>query len=215
VAKPRNLLVVKNGKMGEFIASFSIPAIRTCPGSTSLCRSACYANSGHFRRLSVRRRLSWNLRQTRCDDFVQRMIDEIRRRGVIVLRIHVAGDVYSADYARKWLTIIRASPLVKFFLYTRSWRIPEIAPVLAEMAREQNARVWYSVDAETGEPETVPPGVRLAFMQHAPEAVPQRSQLVFRTSRAKGLPKFGLPMVHCPQEDDKAVTCGSCQACFR
>ncbi len=214
MAKARHLLAVKNGKLGEFIARFDLPAIRTCPGSSGVCRSHCYAARGRYKTALVKRRLAWNLRQARQDDFVQRMTDEIRTRGVMVLRVHSAGDVFSAAYGRKWLTIIRACPLVRFFLYSRSHRVPDIAPVLAEMAAEGNARVWYSADAETGEPETVPPGVRLAFMQHDPAATPRRSHLVFRT-RALRKTAYSLPVFGCPQEVDRSTTCGSCQFCIR
>ena len=44
----RNLLGQGNGKLGEGIYTFSLPAVQTCPGSTPTCRRECYATRGRF-----------------------------------------------------------------------------------------------------------------------------------------------------------------------
>jgi hypothetical protein len=210
----RRLLAVRNGKMGAFIAHFDLPAIATCPGRSSICERLCYASHGRFVTRVVRRRLAWCYRQSLRTDFVPRLVREIRRRGVIVCRVHVSGDFYDSDYAWKWLEVIQACPSVRFYWYSRSWRVAAIAPALEEMARLANVRGWYSCDAETGEPDIVPEGVRLCYLQQAPEARPAKSELVFRARPMRRQPRLGLPMI-CPQETNKDVTCGSCQFCWR
>lgn len=210
----RPLLAGKNGKLGSAIFHFDLPVNPTCcPGASDVCRRACYATHGRFATRRVKDRLAWCYEQSLRDDFAQRMTEEMRAKGALVVRIHVSGDLYDGAYADKWLAVIRACPQVRFYLYTRCWRVPEIVPALEAMAGEKNTRVWYSCDSETGEPEVIPKGVRLAFLQHD-EVIPTRAKLVFRTRKMRPKPRVGLPMV-CPQETDKEVNCGNCQHCFR
>lgn len=106
----RPLLVQGNGKLGQAISLWSLPAVSTCPGRSSICEHWCYAKSNHFLLPSVQERLKWNLAQIRRDDFVARMVNEIRRKGVLVLRIHVSGDFGTAEYAAKWMEIMKQCP---------------------------------------------------------------------------------------------------------
>ncbi len=215
----RNLLTQGSGKLGEALHVWSLPAVTTCPGSTPTCRSACYARKGRFSVGYVQKRLRRNLAESRKDDFVQRVVHEIVSRGVLVLRIHASGDMYDAVYAEKWLRIIRACPRAVFYLYTRSHVVPGIASVLAQIAAEKNAKVWYSIDADLPAPDVVPEGIRLCFLQtEIGESMP-KVDLVFRTKKLRGT-KIGLPMLPvCPNETDagktRGVNCGSCQKCFR
>ena len=210
------LLQHGNSKLGRAIHVWSIPAVDTCPGSTAVCRKLCYATRHRFRFESVRRRLAWNRRQCVRSDFVERMIAEIRSSGVLVLRIHVAGDFYSAGYVRKWIAIIKASPRVRFYGYTRSWQIASIAPALAELSRLGAMRLWYSIDAETGVPPVVPPNVRLAFLQTTPTSPPTEAELVFRPQSLRTLPELPAVCDHeTPAGKQLGVTCGSCGRCFR
>jgi len=210
------LLQQGNSKLGRAIHVWSIPAVDTCPGSTAICRELCYAMRHRFRFDSVKHRLAWNLQQSRRNDFVERMLAEIRSSGVLVLRLHVAGDFYDAEYVRKWLTIVQRSPRARFYGYTRSWRIASIGPALEELAACSAMRLWYSVDDESGIPATVPPAVRIAYLQTTSATLPSGADLVFRPQRLRTLPE--LPIV-CDSETvsgkQQSVTCGSCGRCFR
>jgi hypothetical protein len=210
------LLMQGNGKLGSAIHSWSLPSIDTCPGSSSLCRKVCYATQHRFRFPKVKENLSWCLEQSRMDDFVDRMVREIKTSGVLVLRLHVAGDFYDAEYAGKWLDVMKRCPRVRFYGYSRSWRVPAIAAVLEKMAALRCCRLWYSIDSETGLPAFVPSGVRLAFLQIAEGGHPEQADLVFRTRKLRKLAT--LPIV-CDQEtkEGKAdgLTCGACTRCFR
>lgn len=210
------LLQLGNAKLGRAIHVWSIPAVDACPGSTAVCRNLCYATRHRFRFDSVKRRLAWNRRQCDREDFVDRMVAEIRSSGVLVLRIHVAGDFYDADYVRKWSAIVKRSPRVRFYGYTRSWRIAALALALEELAACRAMRLWYSFDDESGLPATLPPTVRLAYLQTTTAAPPSAADLVFRPHGLRTLPE--LPVV-CDQETPSGkqlgVTCGSCGRCFR
>jgi len=212
----KSLLMQGNSKVGGAIHIWSLPAVHTCPGASTVCESVCYAKAFRYRFPSVRRRLNWNLEQSRHEEFVDRMVSEIRRCGALVIRLHSSGDFYDLDYCRKWLTIIRRAPRPRYFGYTRSWRIPEFVPLFEEMSRLRCVRLWFSFDSETGTPEQVPKGVRLAYLQTTVAPPPRNAQLIFRIRKLRNLP--ALPIV-CSSETKEGkrdgVTCGSCTRCFQ
>lgn len=134
----------------------------------------------------------------------------------MVCRVHTSGDLYGPAYARKWLSVMRQCPGVRFYLYTRSYRVPAIAEVLEQMAALENVRIWFSVDEDTGVPERIPEDVKLAYLQLTEDDLPEQADLVFRVKRLrKTIP---LPMT-CPTETVKGkeagTTCGSCGKCFK
>jgi len=206
-----------NGKLGQAISHFDLPAVSTCPGRSAVCERVCYATQGHFRFELNQERLRWCYDQSRRKDFARRMVQEVRRKGVLVLRVHVSGDFYNAAYARKWLEVFRQCPGVKFYFYTRSWRVPEIAPVLEQMAKLRCCKVWYSIDSDTGLPECVPARVRLAYLQVTEGDQPEQTDLVFRVRRLRRQ-RFPLSLV-CPHETPQGrannVNCGNCGRCWR
>jgi hypothetical protein len=205
-----------NGKLGQSIYHFDLPAVSTCPGRSAACQ-VCYATQGRFVFPQVQERLRWCYEQSRRGDFVERMAREIRRKGVLVVRIHVSGDFYSSDYAGKWLAVMRQCPRARFYFYTRSWRIPEIAGVLEEMAALRCCRPWYSVDYDTGLPQRVPVGVRLAYLQVREGERPELADLLFRVRRLRRQ-RVPLSLV-CPQETLQGrahdANCGSCGRCWQ
>ncbi len=215
MAKVHSLLGSGNTKLGEGIATFSLPAVSTCPGSTPTCRADCYATKGNF--LFAVSAYKRNLVASKADNFAPRMIAEVRRRFAGCVRIHVAGDFYSPDYVEKWLTIVHSCPDTRFYAYTRSWRVPEMVPGLSRLSRLRNMRLWYSCDRDTGTPSRIPKRVRLAYMQAGPEDMPSRADLVFRVKRLrrKVAKRIALALV-CPVENGvtKGVTCGSCRVCI-
>jgi hypothetical protein len=156
------MLARGNSKLGRRVYTFSLPAGGTCPGQSPLCAANCYAGAGHFLRGSVQAVYRRNLRMSRRADFVERVVGEIRDRRVRLLRLHVSGDLYSVEYAAKWVEIAGGCPETRIWAYTRSWRVPAIFPALEELAALPNVRLWFSADADTGSPERLPAGVRVA-----------------------------------------------------
>ena len=219
MATLRALLALGNAKLGTSIHHFDLPAVSTCPGRSEVCESVCYATRGRFHTDQVRDRLRWCLRQSRRQDFTDRMVGEVRRKGALVVRVHVSGDFYDARYAGKWLSVFRRCRTATFYFYTRSWRVSEVVPVLEQMAGLENVRAWYSADVETGLPDPLPEGVRVAWLQTEADD-PVEGDLVFRDRpvRETPLPRFGLPMV-CPSETPvgrrQGVNCGNCGHCWR
>lgn len=216
----RSLLVLGNDKLSESVWHFDLPAGISCPGKSKLCYRKCYARRSRFTFPIVRKRLKWAYEQSKRNDFVDRMVDELYRKGIILMRWHVSGDLYSPSYARKVLEIVGRSSHTQFWLYTRSWRVPSIYPILKAISLMPNMRVWFSVDAETGRPEEIPDGVRIAYMQTEAWEDVDGADLVFldRPIRKERLPLNVLERV-CPSDTvdgkNRGVTCATCAKCYR
>ena len=81
-----------------------------------------------------------------------------------------------------------------------------------------NVQAWYSCDRETGLPETVPPGVRIAWlMADADDAPPASADLVFRVRGLRRDVRTDIAGVRvCPTEDGQSRPDGfGCDACRR
>uniref|UniRef100_UPI0036F26161 GP88 family protein n=1 Tax=Zavarzinella formosa TaxID=360055 RepID=UPI0036F26161 len=141
----------------------------------------------------------------------------MRRKGCLVLRVHSSGDFFSPVYAEKWLWIMKKVSRPRYYFYTRSYRIPEIAEVLEKMAALKQVRGWYSTDSETGTPENVPKRIRTAYLQVDEDTPPEPADLLFRVRRLRKQPRprIGLTVLPlCPNESDKEISCGACTRCF-
>lgn len=208
-----------NSKLGKDIWSFSIPAGSTCPGKTDLCSNLCYAAKGFFVMPAVKKSLDENLTKSKSDEFVNWVTAEIVKNKIKILRVHVAGDMFSLDYANSWYQVMKSCPDTRFFLYSRSWRIPEIKPCLIKMSKLNNAKIWWSVDRETGKPPIVPSKIRLAYMQVSSDDVPDYPvSLVFRINNLRNIvTKKVNGAVVCPPENgvNKQLTCSKCGICWR
>ena len=216
----RSLLSTGTSKISASVFHFSLPAVRTCPGrSPGVCEKLCYAKRGRFLHPQVQAKLKWAFEQSKRDDFVDRMCGELYRRGVLAMRWFVSGDCYSPAMALKMTEVVTRSPFCKFWLYTRSWRVPTIEPLLRAMAVLPNMVVYYSCDSETGLPEEVPDQVRLAYLQADSAEMIEDVDLVFRAHKLR---KERVPLhlvdVVCPQETPKGkadgINCAVCAVCI-
>lgn len=112
-----------NSKLAkDGIESFNLVPEIHCP-MAGVCVNFCYAKTGHQAfKAGVLRRIRAYL-ATRHPEFVQRMVDEIKRsirRGCRGIRIHDSGDFYSWAYFMAWLEIARQLPEIPFYAYTKS-----------------------------------------------------------------------------------------------
>jgi len=121
----KNLLVIGNSTMPKNVGIWNLPPAATCRPSP-WCRAHCFARKGNFTLPSVQESLAWRFEQSKRRDFVERMVDEItrlrseqRKYRLEYVRIHIAGDFYSAAYVRKWALIALQWPCVTFRTNTR------------------------------------------------------------------------------------------------
>jgi len=212
-----------NRKLGNSrIWSFSLPSgtPETCPGMTPTCRTHCYAVAMARYRPAAAVRYQRNLQLSRRRDFAKQVRACLIANAVRIVRVHVGGDFTSRRYARAWFRIMRGSPRVQFYFYTRAWRVLDIKPVIDQMAELPNCRVWYSLDRDTGIPTEVPPHVRLAWLATSAEDQPPIiTHLVFRVRRLRSMPVEPDSPPVCPTEipsrGNHAMTCERCGHCWR
>lgn len=222
----RSLFRPGNEKLSSEILVFGIPAVSSCPGRTELCggkKALCYATRNHYRQRNVIVPRLENFVLANRPDFADLVQESLARHKQTEVRIHDSGDFFSEEYTEAWLRAIKKATGHRFFLLTRSWRVEGVSEVLSRMSRVANARVWYSIDRETGWPGYIPVNVRLAYMQVDEGDVPARPvDLVFRDLGARGQPakRVGGTLV-CPYENgltrppgSAAYNCHMCKLCW-
>jgi hypothetical protein len=139
----------------------------TCPGATSYCRRLCYAKPKGRHTKPI----NWAVDYYASNlvlflehgprEFARMAADALRdlSRGKSeqekVLRLHAAGDIFSAEYAEMIAELARLLPDFTIYTYTRSWRVPELYPLVEQLRRLPNVVIYASTDPETGPP---PPG---------------------------------------------------------
>lgn len=124
-------LKLKPTKETKYII-WNLPAIKTCPYATEMCKSLCYAIKAERCRPSAKASRAEHFEISKADNFVERMIftieSNLSRPGYkaakrVVVRIHESGDFYNEKYAEKWLAIaehFKADKRVVFMAYTKS-----------------------------------------------------------------------------------------------
>lgn len=182
-----SLLSAGNSKLGKGIKSFSLPPQESCPGSTEACRAICYVSKSYRIYPSVRKIYARNLSLT------LEQIEAIRPKAGSIVRIHVSGDFHSPEYILAWRKVAMLNPDVRFYAYTRSWRIARLLPALEALRSRPNVQIFASIDQDTGIP---PKGWRYAMM----------GQL--NGHNAPG-------SVLCPEQSGRFETCTECGICYR
>lgn len=127
------LLVNGNKKIGKGVYHFSIlptnqiftVRVREIEyklfGSCACYCKGCYAMSGRYvmdsvkKSLAVKTWLAYN-----ALDFVEKAINaQIAADNIKIVRVHVAGDFFSAEYVEMWKRIAINNPAVCFWTYTK------------------------------------------------------------------------------------------------
>ena len=144
----KQLIGIGNQKMGPQVMTFSLPAVKTCKPS----KWCLEGKNGKPRCYALRGRLTWHNVVAACerryeaskqDDFVDRMVGEIKKAHRPYFRIHVSGDFYSPQYVEKWIEIAKRCPEVLFRTTTRRWDF--VGPI-QRLNRLPNVSVRESVD---------------------------------------------------------------------
>lgn len=214
----------RNGKLGDGIFAFSIDRQRSCLGASAVCQEICYGACNRSAWTPFVMRYLDNFTLSRSALFAENMLGSLANERPVAFRVHDVGDFYSANYARKWLKIIRARRDIFFFGYTRAWVSAELVPELRRLAVEPNMTLFLSLDRSM--PYDRIPGTLAdlprAWLATTDEDIPQTSlrvAVVFRNLRNKILPlknpgHFGATV--CLAETGQAkVTCRQCEYCWR
>lgn len=127
-----------NAKIGKHIHTFSLPSGHSCPGALE-CLSKANKDTGKltdgkfnkFRCFSASQENQYpNVRKSRWHNFeLLRQIDFASTVQLIhdslpvnskIIRIHVAGDLFSQTYFDAWAMVAACNQDMKFYFYTKS-----------------------------------------------------------------------------------------------
>lgn len=155
-----------NLKIGPSVYTYSRQPGRgvfngTCPGSTDLCESICYA-----KRIHGPVRVIYRMNSETAT--VPELPADCR-----LLRLHISGDFDSPGYIQNWQHRLMERPDVTCWAYTRSWRVPSLLPALERLRALPNVQLFASIDHSTV--ERPPSGWRVAWMdgdRRAGQSVP-------------------------------------------
>jgi len=124
-----NKKLVPNEKTAFII--WNLPAVKTCPFATDLCKASCYAKKAETAYPSVLPCRTKNFEESKKDDFANNMAYTILkiakgcRKEEIIVRIHESGDFYNQEYTNKWygvMALCSVDPRIKFIAYTKSFK---------------------------------------------------------------------------------------------
>ena len=137
------------------VKSWSLQAIKTCPGSVGkdgklvdAC-STCYATQGTYHYPNVIATRAYNQVAWEFDNFVPDFILALDNERYF--RWFDSGDMYSIELAEKMLAIMIATPWVKHWLPTRMAKFPKFKAIIAKMQALDNVMVRFSSDSIDGE----------------------------------------------------------------
>lgn len=154
-------LVRKGRWKGMPIYTLTLEERATCPSSCRHWRS-CYGNQMHFaERLAPGPDLEWRLERELA------WLD-LQHRGGFVVRLHVLGDFYSADYVAFWASMLDRFKALHVFGYSARWAPGDaVARPLIELAmarwsrfaiRLSNMPIEYCATRSIEHPLQCPPG---------------------------------------------------------
>lgn len=110
---------------------WNLPAVKTCPFATEMCKKSCYARKAERVYPTVLPSREKNYIASLSDNFVENMIFTIEKElsskkyngKLAVFRIHESGDFYNLEYTKKWVKIARHfenNDKIVFLAYTKS-----------------------------------------------------------------------------------------------
>ncbi len=129
----QNAKMKRSSQNGIHLYNWGIPALKsqdgtaTCPMAGS-CARGCYARQGAYVWSNVAAAYENRLKLSRSVNFetvIKFHIDRLllkHKTGLIMIRVHDAGDFYNESYASRWFSIAMAyqnEPRVQFYAYTK------------------------------------------------------------------------------------------------
>lgn len=202
---------IGNSKLGPGVFTYSrLPgkAAGSCPGSTVYCEAVCYA-----KRMAENKAL-WYVY---TDNSETQYLPDLPK-GAELVRIHVSGDFDTVLYIKNWAKLVKANSHVKFWSYTRSWRVPGLKPHLEKLGALPNMFLWASIDkssdfdvGDSWRRAWIAPDDRLEKFPSLRISTPGGSRVSSKRYRTPD----GRIAIVCPEENGWLPNCVACRFCFR
>lgn len=105
--------------------NFGLPAFRSKSGeivceNAGLCAGSCYARQGSFNYPVVINAYEKRLKFTKSKKFVSGMVESIEKKAPRAFRWNDSGDWYSKEYLLNAFTVMRKTPSVRHYCYTKN-----------------------------------------------------------------------------------------------
>lgn len=208
-----------NLKLGPNVVTYSRPPGRpsphggSCPGATPECLSWCYAF-----RIAKEEPLASVYRSNQRYWQEGALALPPLPEGTEIVRLHVSGDFDTIRYIGAWQDLAVEHPDVRFFGYTRSWRVPSLKSYLEYFRALSNVQLFASIDASITREEL--DGIqdwRWAPVETDSRLVPIREGVWRRhawESLSKGLLVERKSGITCPEETGRKPNCEACRYCI-
>lgn len=137
------------------VKSWSLEAVKTCPGAISSAGvlvdacEGCYATTGFYLFGAAKNVRAFNQEAWKSDTFVSEFIQELDKERYF--RWFDSGDMYTLELAEKMYSIMVATPWVKHWLPTRMQKFSKFQAIIAKMNALDNVVVRFSSDSVMGE----------------------------------------------------------------
>ncbi|MFA7169889.1 MAG: hypothetical protein WC178_03475 [Candidatus Paceibacterota bacterium] len=137
------------------IKSWSLQAMETCPGAKNddgslvLACQGCYATTGNYRFLSVKKTRAENKQAWESPEWVELMVSTLQNDRYF--RWFDSGDMYSYALAEKIYEVMVKTPWCNHWLPTRMNKFNKFVPLIEKMNSLNNVVVRFSSDSITGQ----------------------------------------------------------------
>lgn len=171
---------IKSGniKLGRVVGTINRMPGTTCPGASEWCAQYCYAQKGLFP-FQYQRYQSEDVEST------------VPAKLPAYVRWHASGDYDTVEYIEYATSVVNDNPDTLFWAYTRSWRVPELVPVLETLWALPNMQLFASIDPSIQ--DTPPDGWRVASLSDDD--------------------RYGGPI--CMNQTGAKKSCAACGYCFK
>ena len=180
--------------------SWGLPAWETCPGArgpdgrpVAAC-ARCYALTGAYQFPSTIAARAHNLADWKRSEWVADMVAVIGRLGKPFFRWFDSGDCYTPALAIKIGEVCQATPHVRHWIPSRSYKVPDIKVELDRVGRLPNVVVRWSSDSTNGK-RLWGSGRNSTIIQTSED---------FRPAKGYSLCRAG----------ERGGACGPCRACW-
>lgn len=181
-------MVTKGAWKGMALYTLTLVERATCPASCYMARS-CYGNAMPF----SRRNAPGPEFETKIEAEIEHKA-RLHRKGFVV-RLHVLGDFYSAEYVRLWRAMLERHPELHVFGYTAAGDSEEpVFKDVAEAIEDMNEAFPEQCFIRWSSAEPLPGGTTV--IGRVPEAANVEEGLV------------------CPAEREATACCATCGLCW-
>ena len=188
--------------------AWNLPAVKTCPYATELCKKRCFARKAERMYPQVTPCRECNLAETKKPTFVADAIAAIKAYAakdkcqgkLLTVRIHTSGDFYSEAYLRKWIAIanhFKNNTKIQFQAYTKSVSYFKHHYLRYKNLDNINIHIVYSAWDDTRQED-------LSFARAL------KLPIFYATTKEKATEVAKSGVYRCPQSND-----GSCKECYK